>query len=350
MRLMKASRPLLVLFGILFLLVFAGARSRPKPPVWDEDWRKGMDLYKASRFEEALPYFKKVSAALPNDFAAQSMLGKCLMNAGDSASALEPLERAWLLKPDDGETAVRVATLYVGLKRYDEALRRIRSHPPAGYPQEFRGDLHRLEGLASWNLKDIPAAVEAFRRADAAYAVPGTGGGDRDARRAEVLSGLVKLQNLQARGLAGREREARYAESLGRAEVLITLDPSSDNLLGAAEAALGSRKYARAEECARKAAAKVPGNGFPLFYLGQALNQQKRFAEAVKPLQDAVRLLPAEQRRAAGNQLGMALEHLGRADQALEAYRQAGNAEGEKRVSSHRKDPAPPSGTAAPAP
>ena len=333
---MKSSKPPLFVFGVFFLLLLAAGRS--KPPVWDEDWRMGMDHYKASRFAEAVPYFQKVSLALPNDFAAQSMLGKCLMNAGDPSSALEPLQRAWRLKPGDGETAVRVATVFVGLKRYEEALRQIHLRPPSTYAPEFRGDLYRLEGLASWNIKNISSAVEAFRNADSAYALPGGNAGDRGARRAEVLSGLVKLLNLQARGLTGRDREVRYAESLGRAEILITLDPSPEHLLAAAEAALGGRQYAHAEDLARRASASGPDGGFALFYLGQALSRQQRFAEAVQPLQDAVRLLPAEQRRAAYNQLGMALEHLKRAEQALEAYRQAGNAEGVKRVSEHRME------------
>jgi|GEM_PF-6387628 len=347
---MNGSKPLFLVFGVLFLLLISAARS--KPPVWDEDWRKGMDLYKASRYAEAAPFFQKVGLALPDDFAAQSMLGKCLMNAGDSASALEPLQRAWLLKPGDGETAVRVVTIFVGLKRCEEALRQIRSRPIATYAREYRGDLYRLEGLASWNLKNIPSAVEAFRNADSAYAAPESNAGDRGrgARRAEVLSGLVKLLNLQARGLNGGEREARYAESLGRAEILITLDPSFENLLAAAEAALGSRQDVRTEDLARRASSMAPDSGFALFYLGQALSRQQRFAEAVRPLQDAVRLLPAEQRRSAYNQLGMALEHLKRADQALEAYRRAGNTEGVKRVSEHRKDGNPPPDAAQTAP
>jgi tetratricopeptide (TPR) repeat protein len=312
-------------FGILFLILLSAAK--PKVPAWEKDWLQGMELFKKARYADAAPHFQKVVQVLPDGFAGQAMLGKCLMNAGDQAAALEPLQRAWSLKPDDGDTAIRTLTVLMGLKRYPEILQQVQVRPSEAIAPEYRGDVYRLAGLAAWNLKDTGLAMDAFRHAENIYAGldPETAG--LQSRRAEVLSWLVRLLNKESRGMAGAERSRRYAESMERARTLILLDPSSENLLAAAEAALGSGGYPEAEALARRAAIAAPENGFVRLYIGQALSHLGRFREAVPPLEEAVRLLPVENRATAHNQLGFVLEKLGETRRAIEAYRQAGNLE-----------------------
>ena len=325
---------------VALVVILLAAHRQPTPPAWEKNWQHGMDLYKQSRWTEAVPFFEQVIRQLPDGFSGYSMAGKCRMNAGLYEEALSDLKKALSLKPGDGETFVRVLTVLWSLKRPAEILQAVRVRPSDGLDPDYRGDVFRLAGLAALNANDQAASPAYFRQSEAAYAE--VSGRVEDAtfreRRAETLSWLVRLLNQQARTAPKEERAVLYAESNALASTLLALNAGFESLLSAAEAALGSQHYDAAADLAGKAAAADPRSGFARLYLGQARSNLGRYMDAVTPLEEAARLLPQNNRRTAYNQLGFVLEKLGQTGRALEAYRRAGNTE---RVRKMQDIPAP---------
>lgn len=137
----------------------------------------------------------------------------------------------------------------------------------------------------------------------------------------------IAPDSAEAHALAGRSavlvREfARGTESLERSLELGGADPRTRLYLGAALWEIGETE--RSEAVYRQALATAgPGRGafLPLHQLGRLLLWQGRSAEAVEPLERAVRLAPeaADTRLA----LARALSEAGRGEEALAAYRQA---------------------------
>jgi Flp pilus assembly protein TadD len=95
--------PVLRLFFVAALLVNA------QSPALIEKSERGKELMAAGKFEEAIPLYRQLSRAVPDNPGLLLNLGMALQMAGHSREAIRPLESA--LKLDSG---IKPAWLFLG--------------------------------------------------------------------------------------------------------------------------------------------------------------------------------------------------------------------------------------------
>jgi len=127
-----------------------------------------------------------------------------------------------------------------------------------------------------------------------------------------LLGGLALLSMAQSRV---------WRDSITLAQHTLRVNPASMVMRVAWAGALERRGQPRAAiEQFRLAVAALPHDALPYYYLGQALNRQRRFAEAEQPLERALKIMPRYV--PARLALAQAFEGAGQPRRAIENYRQ----------------------------
>ena len=92
--------------------------NRPDRGEWE--FELGDSLFNLGQPEQSLPHLRRAAALAPNDFAVQTMLGRVMLQTGDSQGAASVLERV-ANRDVDGSIHFQLATAYRNLGRVDLA-------------------------------------------------------------------------------------------------------------------------------------------------------------------------------------------------------------------------------------
>jgi tetratricopeptide (TPR) repeat protein len=298
-------------------------------------------LMQLGRLEKALAAAREAVRLLPEDASARTTLGWVLVAREDPAAAEPVLRRALELDPDSTHARVNLAAALRMLGRTDEALRHcdraIRLDPKAGSAYQERGQiLHDLGRKGP--------ARDAYAKAI-----------ELDPTLGPRLLPLLALLSNELGDAAGTEEYLRRAARADPTRVAV-----HDGLL---EILLTTRRFSELSEAARAAVEAVPDHAKFYWYLGQACHQLRQGPAAVDAYRKGIERSPEppllvqlytmlggayvdcfrdygraiEAFRKAieiddGNWkthefLGIALASSGKRDEAVEAWRRAGELE-----------------------
>jgi tetratricopeptide (TPR) repeat protein len=228
-------------------------------------------LIRLGATDEAELVLRTLISEDPSDHEARRFLAKAFAEAGKLDEAVQELEQLRYLTPGDPENAYLLATAYLRQDRLDEAdalLAEIAAALPTAQTHVLIGRTYR----------DADRYDRARRSLEAALAI------DPEVRRAHYYLGTVALLDQGTSALADAARELEL-------ELRV-----------------------------------APGDEIASLYLGMALVEDRRFAEAIAPLEVASRR--ADLRADALRFLGRALLEAGRPDDAIAALRQGLEAAG----------------------
>ena len=314
------------------------------------DWQQGVEAYKARNWAEAAEHFKGVVETNPDYAGAYYMLGVCQDRLDKTSQALANLRKAVEL---DGEniqykqalgqalvSAEKYADAYTVLQdvplsalpaahRSNHALLIARAATKTDHPQEaaqvvrtqLRADgsnarLHQALGVAEDAQGHYSKSYESFKRAfELDSSLVSTG-------RSAVSSAILAARQTRS----ASEKQGFYRKAAEVAERVADAAPKFDHFLVAGEAWLGAKDYSRSLRWLDKALESQPNNALVLFYRGQAQSSLNEYRAALSELQNALKQNPeAKLRRSIYNQLGFVYAKIKQYDDAIAAYRNAGN-------------------------
>jgi tetratricopeptide (TPR) repeat protein len=254
----------------------------------------------------------------PKDVITRRLLARALVDVGQRELAVQRLEEAAAVAPDDLELGYALATGWLRLKKTEPAERQfakiLRSRP---IPQA-----HLLIGRAYREASEFARARSELRAALQQ---------DPRTRGAHYYLGLVDIDE---QGTGPDKRDSAIAEF--QEELKLTPgDPVTSMQLGMA--LVEARRLDEALPALERAAAAQPPQARTFYYLGRALHGLDRPAEAVDALRRALVLAPQQgateaQLISLHNQLGQALRKAGAREEAEAEFAEA------KRVADRRID------------
>ena len=292
----------------------------------------GLRQFQQGQLEQARRAFEQALEIAPRNPDALHLLGVTALQNGDHAAAVEMLQRAVAIRPDDPAYHCNLAYGYVGLERMPEALAafehaaRLNSNDPdlqmgignclamMGKAAEAEAVLRRLVGrlpehpLAWFNLANTVKDQERYEEARDLYLrvtqlAP---------QFAEAHCNLgVALQKLDRFDEAEQAYRACLARNPGFMPARVGLASTLNTL----------RRYAEAEALCREVLAREPGHENAWLVLGRALTGQGRWSEGLRCCEQAIKEFP-ESSDAFGD-LGHVLACLGRTGEALAAFDRA---------------------------
>jgi len=119
---------------------------------------------------------------------------------------------------------------------------------------------------------------------------------------------------------------------------VVAADGSYDNLIMLAGAQLGAKQYDGALSTLERAAGKNSNDWLPPYYMGQAYTQKGQYRSAEDKLNQALtKASKSEDKVTVYRQLGFVYEKQKRYDNAIAAYRSAGDAGGVKRAEENKQ-------------
>ncbi len=200
----------------------------------------------------------------------------------------------------------------VGLEIYDREQQRARRKPT----EDLNAYEARQRGLYYFNryrLEDMAKAKQWFERAI-----------ELDPNYARAITQLASVQTASV-AMGWPVEPGALDRALELADRAQALDPSSPNVYSVRTVVHLNRSEGReAEAAARKFIAIVPGAGLGHTFLGVALLQQQRFAEALAAFRTTVRLNPRASELAPMRAIiAIAQYRLGRTDEAVELWEAA---------------------------
>jgi tetratricopeptide (TPR) repeat protein len=216
------------------------------------------------KFSDAASAFREAVRIEPNKRISLMRLGRCLLNSGGSAEAVEVFRRAQALNPDDAEAYREEAAALQNLHREDEAVARLEKAAglsPSGGDRDFKtvGQIREKQG----------------RYAEAAAAF------SRSAELKPDSAVYAQLGEVQVRALNFQGARVAYEE----AAKLDSADPWHWEVVGELRERLGERDKARE---AFEASLKVKDRPTPHLSLGRLSLLANRRPEAEKELELAM--------------------------------------------------------------
>lgn len=210
-------------------------------------------------------------------FALFSTRGNAYAALDKWSDAVQDLERARALNPNQTSVLVTLGQSYYKLGHFDKA---------------------------------VPVFREAVRLAPS----------DMDSLQLLTES----LLSLGAETAAGSQKDSLYKEAMKHAEQFQKADPANfeaNNLVG--RSALGANDFPRAEQSFRKVLAQKPDYCYAMVNLGKTYIAQERWKEAQDILGDAATCAP--RMAVVYESLGFALQKQNRLQEAVQAYEKAYN-------------------------
>lgn len=346
---MKTRLQIVVVALLLLLGVTAG--------VAEAQWEEGVAAFKAGNYTEAVQQFRQVVEAQPEFDGGVFMLAQALDRAGQESEALANYRKAYELKPDSVSYQFALGGAYLANDRYNEAAQMLEKIDPASLPKAQQATYRQMLAVALAKSGDSGRALAALKEAaeanptsasawfaygTSAYNADEIGAAITALERAVELDGddprkldtLLKAKIAQARRTRDRDqKKARYAAVVPLAGRLAQRDPSHDNLLTLGEVQLGARQYADAASNLEKAAAKNGSDFFAPYYAAQAYTSTGNWARAEANAEKALQLANSNQdKQRVWRQIGFLNEKMKNYDEALAAYRKAGDAQSVARI------------------
>lgn len=323
-------------------------------------WDEGVAAYKSGNFSQAAQEFKGVVDANPDFAAGQFMLGQCYLKLNKNPDALTHLKKAYELEPDKVAHQFLLGKAYLDNRRYGEAVQVLRKINPASLPKQQQDAYQQMMAVALDKSGQTGAAVEALRKVaqnnpnDAgAWFSYGTAAinddqldagiaalekavslDGRDPRKKEVY---VKALIQKARQTRGDAKKAVYAKAVPVARSLAG-SGTHEHLLLLGEVQLGAGQYGDALQSLTQAASKKSNDFYTQFYTAQAQTSLERWGAAESSAREALRLASRERdKNLVWTQIGFINEKMKNFDDAIAAYRNAGDQAGLRRAEENKR-------------
>jgi tetratricopeptide (TPR) repeat protein len=323
-------------------------------------WEEGVAAFKSGNLDAAATEFAAVAEKQPEWPGGHFMLGWTYLKQKNNKAAVASLRKAYDLNPSDVNYQLRLGEAYVADKQYGNAIAFLSKINEAAVPENLRGRLHQLLGLAYSKQNDTGRALGQFEKAaqlapnDAQaqyqYGTMAYNQGDTRgavtalAKAASLDAGDTAKQSAYAKALNRQGRESRgdakisaYTKAAAAAQRVVAAKPTYDNTMLLGEAQLGAKRYDEAITSFEAASSKNSGDWLPHFYIGQAhtAKQQHRSAEAAlkKALDKAS---SSADKTKIWKQLGFVYEKQKNYNEAILAYNQAGDSAGARRATENR--------------
>jgi tetratricopeptide (TPR) repeat protein len=188
-------------------------------------------------------------------------------------------------------------------------------------------DLRYAYGAAAFNAGDMNGALAAL--AKAVELDP------RDAGKQKTYAQALLRKGRTSKGNAKLDAYGKASTALSR---VVAADGSYDNLIMLAGAQLGAKKYDEALASLERAAGKNSNDWLPQFYMGQAYTQKGQYRSAEEKLNQALtKASKNEDKVTIYGQLGYVYEKQKRYDNAIAAYRSAGDSNGVRRAEENKQ-------------
>ncbi|MEN8165442.1 MAG: CDC27 family protein, partial [Acidobacteriota bacterium] len=136
----------------------------------------------------------------------------------------------------------------------------------------------------------------------------------------------VKSAISAARRAGGSQKDSYYSQGAAVAEKLAGATPTFDNYLLAGEARLGAKDYQKALGWFDRARSKQPQNALVHYYHSQCNTNLGQYNSAISDLQQALKIgVSGKMRTQVYNQMGFVYDKTKKYDEAITAYKNAGN-------------------------
>lgn len=293
---------------------------------------EGLKALEESRYEAAVQAFTKVIEADPADYSAHFNLGLAYSFMEKDSEGIAEYRKTLELKPGLYQAELNAGILLVRQKKPGEALPLLAdaaSQKPAEYrPRYYLAEAQLANGNAAQAAESYRAALASDAKSAAAELGLGRAlaqqGNLPDAashfRKAAELDpkyrdSLLELAALYEKG--GQKTEAfeiykqfpgnaaveermgellldskQYAEAIPRLENAYSQSPTEANRVGLAMAYLFNQQLDRAVPLLDQAVTQSPGNFNLRIMYAHALRDQKRYPQAARQFQEALKLQP----------------------------------------------------------
>ena len=324
------------------------------------EWKAGVAAFQAKDYQTAASEFQEVVDQQPDLFQGHYMLGQTLIKLKRISDALPHLRKAYDLNSGDVGVAMVLGKAYTDSRRYADAVtvlgkidpgaagkHRVALHQMLAKAYEKTGDERRMRGqlkmaadaqpgnadlqytygAAAFNAGDMDGALKAL--AKAAQLAPN----DADKQKTYAQA-LLR----QGRTSSGSTKSSAYTKASAALTKVVAANASYDNLIMLAGAQLGAKQYDAALGSLERAAAKNSNDWLPPFYMGQAYTQKGQYRSAEEKLNQALtKASKSEDKVTVYRQLGFVYEKQKRYDNAIAAYRSAGDEGGVRRAQENKE-------------
>jgi tetratricopeptide (TPR) repeat protein len=324
-------------------------------------WDEGVAAFQAKNYQQAAVEFQEVVEQQPDLYQGHYMLGQSLAAQKKMQDALPHLRKAYDLNPNDLGVQMVLGKAYTDSRRYADAVSVLGKVDASKLPGKNRVALHQMLAKAYEKTGDerrMRGALKSAADADPnnadlryAYGAAAFNAGDVEgaiaalAKAVQLDAGDAKKQKTYAQALLRKGRTtnsaATKADAYKKASAalvrVVAKDDSYDNLIMLAGAQLGAKQYDPALSSLERAAGKNSNDWLPQYYMGQAHTQKEQFRSAEEKLKEALgKAGKNEDKVTIYSQLGYVYEKQKRYDNAIAAYRSAGNDAGVKRAEENK--------------
>jgi len=328
--------------------------------VVEAGWDEGVAAFKAGNYSAAANEFQTFVDERPDVFQGHYMLGQTLAKLNRNQEAISHLQKALELEPGNVGVQLALGKVYLNGGRYSDAAVLLGKIDSSSLPAAQETAVHQMMALALEKSGDSDRALDRLAQAargkpnDAdiqfQYGAAALRAGD-GATAATALAKAVQLdpndaekQKIYAQALLRQGRTSRgqaktsaYQKASTAAQKAVSADASYDNLMLLAGAQLGAKQYDGALSTLKQAASKNPNDWLPLYYRGQALTQKGQFSTAEATLKQALgKASSSTDKVTIWKQLGFVYEKQKSYDQAVTAYKNAGDSASIARVEENR--------------
>ncbi|MEM6792380.1 MAG: tetratricopeptide repeat protein [Acidobacteriota bacterium] len=323
-------------------------------------WEEGVAAFRAKNFQAAAAEFQELVDQNPEGYRSHYMLGMSLSRLNRKEEALNHLRQAYDLNPNDLSIKLELGRAYLTARKYQEVSKLLGPIDAGSLPDNARAPFYQMRAEARLKTNQVDQAYADFKKLgqikpkDAAVQFKLGALALKSDRLDEALSALDRAVRLDPGDVA---KKATYANALikkGRlpgdkaakkssymkaadvAGQVVAKDPSFDNLMLKLSAELGAGLYDEAVATGQQAQAKNSSDWIVPFYIGQAYTSAGKFTQSEAPLNKALELANATNKKKVWTQLGFAYEKQRKFDESIEAYQKGGNAKAAQRVSDNR--------------
>lgn len=325
------------------------------------DYERGKAAFQAKDYQTAAQEFQEVVDQQPNEYAGHYMLGQSLFKLKRMQDALPHLRKAYDLNPNDIGVQLTLGQAYMSSRRYGDGItvlgkmdasklpgqHQVALHQMLAKAYEKTGDERRMRGAlksaadaspndanlrynygaAAFNAGDMQGALTAL--AKAVELAP------NDAGKQKTYAQALLRKGRTSQGAAKLDSYKKAATALGK---VVRADDSYDNLIMLAGAELGAKQYDGALSSLERAAGKNSNDWLPQYYMGQAYTQKGQYRSAEDKLNQALtKASKSEDKVTVYRQLGFVYEKQKRYDNAIAAYRSAGDEGGVRRAQDNKE-------------
>ena len=329
--------------------------------VVEAGWDEGVAAFKAGNFAEAAQQFQTFVDERPDVFQGHYMLGQTLAKLNRNQESMSHLQKALELEPGNVGVQLALGKVYLSAGRYGDAAGLLGKIDSSSLPAAQQTAVHQMLALAMEKTGNTDQALDSLAKAARAkpndadiqfqYGAAALRAGD-GATAATALAKAVQLdpndldkQKTYAQALLRQGRTSRgsaktgaYEKAAAAAQKVVAGESSYDNLMLLAGDQPGAKQYDPALATLKQAASKNHNDRLPLSYHGQALTQKNQFGTAESTLKQALgKASSSADKVTVWKQLGFVYEKQKSYDQAVTAYKNAGDSASMARVEENRK-------------